>query len=517
MRTSDQVPAKNSNPSTALPCVGDELGGFEPSLQEFTEVARELRDLGACIGLGIVGHGHLEKTLYYRSQAISLQMLQDLFDQISADEEVCDDVIGPEGTVLRYPRRRVRTLETLLGPVTVNRLGYRDRGTASVFPLDAKLNMPLTRYSHGLQERAAWLLSYVSYDSVLEHLAVSTGACFPKRQLMEMALDYVLDFDDFYAGLPCFLNDDNDKRMLLVVSVDGKGIVVRWEDLREATRRRANDASRKLNKRLTAGEKRNRKRMAEAAVIYEIEPYKRSAEDIVFADHRPKDAPRPCNKRVWASVEKEAAEVLEDLMEDVKRRDPNGQKTLVILIDGLEAQIRLINDALKRHGRTDAIVIQDYFHVCEYMWRAARCFYREKDPAGEVWVNERLLQILKGNSSNVAAGMTRSATKQNLSKSARADVDRAARYLIKNRERLDYARALKIGAPIGTGVVEGAVRHLIKARMECSGARWSLRGAEAVLKLRALRMSGDWDAYCEYHLKQEFRRNYPQYELKRAV
>jgi hypothetical protein len=517
MRTSTQADATNSA-SKGGSDVDADLRGFRPSLQEFKEVVREVRDLAVAAGLGIVGLFHIEKCLFHRSHNVTRGVLQDSLNNISAEEEIRDDVIGPDGSILRYPRRRKRMLETLFGTVEISRLGYRDRGTGSVFPLDAKLNLPKTSYSHGLQELAAWLVAQGSYGSVTDYIAKYTAAKFPRRQLEAMVREFVTDFYDYYAALRNnVVQSKQDCRLLLCAGVDGKGIVTRPEDLREATKRRAEGASPKLQKRLTRGEKRNRKRMAEAAVIYDVEVHHRSAEDIILADHRSKDAPRPFNKRVWASAKQEIAQVLDELMEDVKARDPEKKRTLVILVDGLEAQIRQVYAALKRHGREDAIVIQDVFHVAEYIWRAARCFYAESDPAGEVWVNERLLEILKGNSSKVAAGMTQSATKRELSKSARADVDKAARYLIKNRVRLNYDRALEIGAPIGTGVVEGAVRHLIKARMECSGARWSLSGAEAVLQLRALRMSGDWDDYCEYHWQQEYRRNYPQYEPRRVI
>jgi hypothetical protein len=150
------------------------------------DVAREIRDLGIAAGAterDLLGHGDIEKRLSERSKGISQQILQDTFDKLSAEEEIRTDVIGPEGTVLRYPRRRVRALETLFGTVWISRLGYRDRGTGSVFPLDAKLNLPLTRYSHGLQELAAWVVAYSSYDVAAEYIARSTAARLPRRQL----------------------------------------------------------------------------------------------------------------------------------------------------------------------------------------------------------------------------------------------------------------------------------------------------------------------------------------------
>ena len=71
------------------------------------------------------------------------------------------------------------------------------------------------------------------------------------------------------------------------------------------------------------------------------------------------------------------------------------------------------------------------------------------------------------------------------------------------------ARFLAEGLPIATGVIEGACRYLIQDRLGITGARWGLTDAEAVLKLRAIRTSGDWDAYWRFHLKNEHARNHP--------
>ena len=71
-----------------------------------------------------------------------------------------------------------------------------------------------------------------------------------------------------------------------------------------------------------------------------------------------------------------------------------------------------------------------------------------------------------------------------------------------------YDEYLALGLPIATGVIEGACRYLVKDRMERTGARWSLKGAEAVLRLRALWASGDFEAYWAFHEKQEYLRNH---------
>jgi hypothetical protein len=73
---------------------------------------------------------------------------------------------------------------------------------------------------------------------------------------------------------------------------------------------------------------------------------------------------------------------------------------------------------------------------------------------------------------------------------------------------MHYDEYLKQGWPIASGAVEGAYKNLVKDRMERSGMRWQVPGAEAVLKLRALKLSGDMDEYWAFHIQREQARLY---------
>lgn len=154
------------------------------------------------------------------------------------------------------------------------------------------------------------------------------------------------------------------------------------------------------------------------------------------------------------------------------------------------------------------MIVLDIIHVIEYLWKAAFAFYADTSKQAESWVSKRLVLILEGKSSSVAAGMRRSATLRQLTPSQRKPVDSCARYLLNNANYLRYDDYLKAGLPIATGVIEGACRHLIKDRMDITGARWSLTGAEAVLRLRSLYISGDWHEYWRFHLQKEHQRNH---------
>ena len=171
-----------------------------------------------------------------------------------------------------------------------------------------------------------------------------------------------------------------------------------------------------------------------------------------------------------------------------------------------------IDTLLSRLPPPPALCSTSFMSVSMYVWSAGLAFYAEGSTDLQAWVGERLLQILRGKSSGVAAGMRRSATLRELKSEKRKAVDQCANYLLQYRPYLRYEEYLEKGFPIATGVIEGACRHLVKDRMDLTGARWSLRGAEAVLRLRALRSSDDFDEYWEFHESRLRQRNHaPKY------
>jgi len=153
-------------------------------------------------------------------------------------------------------------------------------------------------------------------------------------------------------------------------------------------------------------------------------------------------------------------------------------------------------------------ILVDFIHVAEYVWEAALAFYPADRQKQDAWVLPRLLEILRGKAGYVAGGIRRSATLLSLSASDRKPVDKCADYLLKYSPYLMYDRALAAGTPIATGVIEGACRHLVQDRMNVTGARWGLEGAEAVLRLRALRSSADFNDYWMFHEIREYARNH---------
>ena len=197
--------------------------------------------------------------------------------------------------------------------------------------------------------------------------------------------------------------------------------------------------------------------------------------------------------------------MITEAFEEALQRDPEQKRQWVVVIDGQPTQRKMIEKVAKELDVTVTIVME-FIHVLEYLWKAAWCFFDKGDNAVEAWVAKYAVKILKGGCRQVAKRLRQSATKRKLMK--RDAVDSCAKYLVKNKDRLRYDEALAAGFPIASGIIEGACRHLINDRLDITGARWGLDGAEALLKVRSLKSSGDFDGYRQFHKQQSKQRCY---------
>jgi hypothetical protein len=267
--------------------------------------------------------------------------------------------------------------------------------------------------------------------------------------------------------------------------------------------------------RLTKGLKANKKRMATVATVFTRLPWVRTPQQVIgslFPTSHPASGedpppPRPENKRVWASLLKGKTAVIQEVAEEMDRRDPLRSMTRLALTDGERAlQIRV-------DQKLNVTLILDLIHVLEKLWKAAYCFHAEGSLEADLWVIDRTLRILFGEVGQVVKGIRQSVTKRGLSGPKRKTLNAVANYLYRNRARMRYHEYLANGWPIASGPVEGACKNLIKDRMERSGMRWTEQMAEALVQLRAIYLSGDFDRYWDFHIKQDQRRLYPTWTV----
>ena len=406
----------------------------------------------------------------------------------------------PDGERL-YSHRRLgtRSLTTIFGTVELTRLGYSRPGAPSFFPLDQALVLPARSFSYELQRRLVKAAVQNPFWESVQTIAELTGVSVSKRSLEEILPDAAQDFDAFYRQRSL----QPATGSLLVASVDGKGIPM------------VKPVGAQPKLRLTKGQKTNKKRMATVATVFTRAPWVRTPQQVIEslfpADRRsPGETPTPPhpeNKRVWASLLKGKTAVIQEVAEEMDRRNPSRSLTRLALTDGERAlQIRV-------EGKLNVTLILDLMHVLEKLWKAAYVFHAEGSLDADLWVLDRALRILFGEVGQVVKGIRQSITKRELSGAKRKTLEGVADYLYRNRARMRYDEYLAQGWPIASGPVEGACRNLIKDRMERSGMRWTEQMAEALVQLRAIYLSGDFDRYWEFHIEQDQRRLYPAWSV----
>ena len=341
-------------------------------------------------------HADLEEQLKVRGRELMRQLFQDRLSATAAAEERRYDVAGEDGVVrTRAERGRERPLMTKFGQVTVPRIAYRSPGRPNVHPADAALNLPEEKHSHGLRKLAAIEAARGSMEAACAAVTRATGVHIGKRQAEGLVRRAAMDVDAFYLWRVVLPAPDG---IPLVLTFDGKGIVMLPDALRPATAKAAAAAQSKLATRLSPGEKNGRKRMAELACVYDAVPVPRTPEDVISTPAqkrrnkkaqaaRPKGRQKPREpqargKWLTASVTGDIPAVIAAAFDEAERRDPQHKREWVVLVDGNSTQIEAVIAEAAARGVTVTIVI-DFIHVLEYLWKAAWSFFDKGEPASE--------------------------------------------------------------------------------------------------------------------------------------
>jgi hypothetical protein len=458
-------------------------------------------DLERFLAEAAVDHLYLsaiERGTEEKGREICRRSLQGQLDALGGGD-ACKAVVvgGPEGPLrLSYKRLQRRQLLSIFGRVSFSRVGYGAPGQQSVHPVDAELGLPGRLYSYEVCRRLVRLGVLGPFDEAVALVAEMCGERIPKRAAELVVREAAVDFDSFYATRAAAKPSRGE---VLVGSVDGKGIpMVKPSPAEKVVRRKK-------------GQKPGKKRMATVATVFSQAPRPRAPQEVVDSlfssssqPHRHGPRQLRANKRVWASLEATKDDFIGDVLAEMTRRDPKHRHAWVIVTDGERAlQSRV------RSSFADATLVLDIFHALEKLWPAAYVLHAEGSPEAEAFVKERALRILSGQVSQVIKGLRQIATKRHLRGEKAKALRGAADYFWHNRAHMAYDRYLAAGWPIGSGSVEATCKCLVRDRMERSGMRWVPGGAEAMLKLRAVYLSGDFEEYWDWHVERDLERLYP--------
>jgi hypothetical protein len=460
----------------------------------------------------------LEEYVTEAGRELLRQVLQDQFDARAAAEARLAAVVGTDTVVRRRAERgHRRLLSTTLGRVEVTRIAYRAKGAPNLHPADATLALPVGIHSYPLQRAIALETAEGPLRQAGARLQRATGQELGPRQLMATAVRVAAHIPAFYQrdlpGTGPGAGREEDR--LLVLSCDATGVNMISRDLREAVRTAAQakqiQGPQPPSAQLSSREHTGRRRMATVFAVYDAVPVVRTAADVLPATATERAArtpgPRAHARHLEGSLERSTATVVTAMFDHAERRDPGHRRRWVVLVDGANHQLDCLHAEAERRGVHIDIVV-DIVHVIEYLWKAADELHPVRS-ARAAWVTDAARQVLAGHSPRVVAELRQHLLAgQNPEAKQLPAVARTAAYLQAKEPYLRYHFALALGWPIATGVIEGSCRFLVKDRLDVTGARWSLTGAEAVLLLRAVIDNGDFDAYWKFFTELEYMRTH---------
>jgi hypothetical protein len=418
----------------------------------------------------------------------------------------------PDGQMVqRLQPLHSRRYVSIFGAFRLERTAYGSReGQALQFvPLDNRLQLPPGPFSYVLQDWDQALAveqAFTQVNQTIERmLKLKQSVDSLEGMNRQMAQD-VGAFRDLQGSPPAA-----EEGAIVVVTADCKGVVIRGQGTPTV-----------CGSQRPVGQRANQKRMATVGAVYTVDPYARTAEDVVAAlfrdpDYEPGPRPEPAHKRVWASLPREGAapqsgiEVVFDwLWWEFAQRNPQLKRPTVCLCDGQEALWQACADSVPDPDRVE---ILDLLHVTPRLWQASKLLYGDKGKEVVPFVRQQLTRVLEGNVGGVIRALRRLAVVRGLKGAKKKALGRICGYLRKNRRRMRYDEYLRAGCPIASGVIEGACRHLVKDRMERAGMHWTLEGAQAMLDLRSVWIAGQWEAFQKYRIEHDRERLYPHRDL----
>lgn len=475
--------------------------------QALLKAQAQLRQLVDSVHSAVEGHRRIdqvERDLMAQLLDLGLTLLN-LFVAEHGDGDLGPTAETDEGrTVQRLPQPHDRRYVAIFGELTIPRVVYGSREGQKIerAPLDESLGLPAGDFSYVVEDWAQRFSLKGSFAEAAESLETLLRLRLGSRTLEHMnqqLADSVIPFRGAIEPPPAV-----EEGPILVVTADGKGVPMKRPPV---------DGPKRHHRR-TKGEKANKKQMACVGAVYSIEPFVRTADDIlneVLRDERGEDRPEPSHKHVWAEMSRDLDgeplsakdAIFGALYDDLNWRNLGHDRPVVCLMDGERALWET-----QRVYFPEAVGILDLFHVMERLWTAAHCFHPEGSGAAEQFVEARLRDLLQGRVGYVIGGLRQRLTKHRLSGSRRKTLLSTIGYLENNRKQMRYDEYLKAGYPIGSGVAEGACRHLVKDRMEQTGMRWTVSGAQAMLHLRATYLNDQWDDFIEDRIEREQTRLY---------
>jgi len=469
------ITAQEQQPSDLEKCISGCKTKFDKMLSEAKHGNQEAHIMEASIFKQLMELGFLLLKVFFTNQ----------------NQGNYGEVIKTDNGIAKRGRVSDKSYYSIFGKLKVTRYLYHIGG-GSFAPLDIILNLPVRCYSYFLSEMLNILdikgayLEGVQFLKKFFYLNISVSAA------ETISNESSRDYEDYY-NLKDTLPKPAQEEDYTTVGFDGKGVPMIKKE------------AAKIKGRQGKGEKKQKKKESLVGVKYNVKPNIRTAEQVannlVFPEknNEKTELEKAQNIRYIASIEQPKREVMEEIKKEIEDEEFI-TKPLICVMDGAKHLWDTFSDVFK--NIKNKILILDIIHVLEYIWLIAHIKFKEGSEKATEYVYEKLVLILKGGIDSYINELQKEKLVGKWRKSQQEKLSKVITYLSNHKQYMKYDLYLAQGYAIASGVVESACGHLVKDRMEISGARWGINGAESILKLRSVAKSNDWNDYWKFFIKQ---------------
>jgi hypothetical protein len=460
----------------------------------------------------------IEKGLFKQLLQLGKTLLAYIFrSRINQLKGQCTPQAG--GVSMRYKGDEPRQYLSLFGLLEIKRPSYWSKSLGKVHPTDGELSLPLSsKWSYTLEELVGEMAAECDYQESVVVINKLLDLDLSGKSSSRNSEHIGKEVEDYYANKTV---SPSLSAVCFSASFDGKGVP-------KIKLKTADTVADNPKKRLGKGEKKGLMEMATVSVTSSFTPKKRSVDSIISSlmgsplskmlpskalpdevKLKPEDAQRQDNKwhkdihrRAFLADQHKA--VVYGL-NWIKSRLVNAESRFVVPIDagiGLEEKVLAWVKENNMDKQFDGIIL-DIIHVSEYVWDAATAIFGEKSPSKSTWVTDVLTDLLNSKTSKVIEDLKQMKTQTDLSESKLKQVEKTITYFTNHQHKMDYKTFIEKGYPVSSALVEAACGHLVKERMEQSGMRWSSKGAQNIMDIRAVKLNDDMTDFMKFRIKKE--------------
>jgi hypothetical protein len=417
-----------------------------------------------------------EQQLQEELRELGRQISQWAYNQVEpAADHLTKHVRFEAGLYTRLNQKTPQNVWTLFGQVRLWRVGYRPSdksGDATLFPLAMALGL-VHGATPALAERAAWLLAAtgMTQNQTLLRLRQDHGVGWGIKKLRQVtaAVSATMTAERHETQVARLLEllrqasaSTGKHKPVLSVGRDGITLGVRCQ----------------------------------GGSVFEVA----TTGTVTVLDRRGRRLGTVYLAYTPEFGQKTMTTALTQLLQDVLRRWQGPLPRLCYVTDAGDNETTYYDKVLRRMKHPTSGVklewlrVVDYYHASERIWTMAELLFG-KGRQSTAWARKMQKWLKKpGGVNRVLHSAAAFRELYCLRGNKRIDFQRAYRYLRDRMQFMRYHEYRSLGVPLGSGITEAGCKTVYTQRLKLSGMRWQQRGAQTILNLRVLQLSGVWEA-----------------------